>query len=222
MIGFIYIMSNPAHPDIQKIGQTNKDPNERRRELGTTGVLEDFVLEYRALTEDYVSLEREIHRSLSHLRHRKEREFFKISIPEAIEKIREIAGNRIESDKAYYVSPEELQSIKDEKQRKISEEAEAKAQTLKEEQKIKFLNFEKKAKELAEESDKRKEEEAREKELKSVKDIQIAENMARIKEHNKPHKKLIRKSIEESKDYFAILGIFTIGTIIVFILNFIF
>jgi len=222
MIGFIYIMSNPAHPDIQKIGQTNKDPNERRRELGTTGVLEDFVLEYRALTEDYVSLEREIHRSLSHLRHRKEREFFKISIPEAIEKIREVAGNRIESDKAYYVSPEELQSIKDEKQRKISEEAEAKAQTLKEEQKIKFLNFEKKAKELAEESDKRKEEEAREKELKSVKDIQIAENMARIKEHNKPHKKLIRKSIEESKDYFAILGIFTIGTIIVFILNFIF
>ena len=222
MIGFIYIMSNPAHPDIQKIGQTNKDPNERRRELGTTGVLEDFVLEYRALTEDYVSLEREIHRSLSHLRHRKEREFFKISIPEAIEKIREVAGNRIESDKAYYVSPEELQSIKDEKQRKISEEAEAKAQALKEEQKIKFLNFEKKAKELAEESDKRKEEEAREKELKSVKDIQIAENMARIKEHNKPHKKLIRKSIEESKDYFAILGIFTIGTIIVVILNFIF
>jgi hypothetical protein len=226
MIGFIYIMSNPAHPDIQKIGQTNKDPNERRRELGTTGVLEDFVLEYRALTEDYVSLEREIHRSLSHLRHRKEREFFKISVPEAIEKIREVAGNRIESDKAYYISPEELQRIKDEKQRKIQEDSDARLIKHKEEQRIEelekeqranVLKFENKAKELAEKSIKRKNEE-----LKVAKDIRVAENMARIKEHNKPHKKFIRNSIEESKDYFAILGLFTVGTIIVVILNIIF
>ena len=79
MIGFIYIMSNPLHPDVVKIGQSSKDPNERRKELGTTGVLEEFVLEYRALTENYVSLEKEIHRHLASVRARKDREFFKIS-----------------------------------------------------------------------------------------------------------------------------------------------
>ena len=215
-------MSNPLHPDVVKIGQSSKDPNERRKELGTTGVLEEFVLEYRALTEDYASLEREIHRHLDSVRVRADREFFKISVPEAIEKIREVAGNRIESDKAYYISPEELQTIIDEKQRKTQEEADAQAQKLKEEQRIKFLNFEKRAKELAEESTKRKEEEETEKELKIAKDIRVAENMARIKEHNKPLNKFIRNSIEESKDYFAILGFFTVGTIIVVILSLIF
>ena len=72
MIGFIYIMSNPLHPDDVKIGQSSKDPNERRKELGTTGVLEEFVLEYRALTENYVSLEKEIHRRLASVRVRKD------------------------------------------------------------------------------------------------------------------------------------------------------
>ena len=117
MIGFIYIMSNPLHPDVVKIGQSSKDPNERRKELGTTGVLEEFKLEYRALTENYDSLEREIHIHLASVRVRADREFFKISVPDAIEKIREIAGNRIESDKIYFVSEEEIQRRKDEKQR---------------------------------------------------------------------------------------------------------
>jgi len=108
MIGFIYIMSNPAYPGSVKIGQTRKDPEERRKELGTTGVLQDFVLEYRALTEDYESLETEIHRSLAKYRVRDDREFFSISPPAAINLIREIAGDRIESDKAFYVSPEQL------------------------------------------------------------------------------------------------------------------
>jgi len=227
MIGFIYIMSNPLHPDVVKIGQSSKDPNERRKELGTTGVLEEFVLEYRALTEDYASLEREIHRHLDSVRVRADREFFKISVPEAIEKIREVAGNRIESDKAYYISPEELQTIIDEKQRKTQEEADAQAQKLKEEQKIKFLNFEKRAKELAEESTKRKEEEETEKELKIAKDIRVAENMARIKEHNKPLNKFKRNAVEgtinQTKSFIQILGIcaaiFIIGNIVIFIFS---
>ena len=127
MIGFIYIASNPLHPDTIKIGQTNKDPNERMKELGTTGVLEEYVLEYRALTEDYVSLEREIHKGLSKHRVRADREFFKIPVEEAIDKIREIAGSRIESDKSYYVSPEKLEEIakkKREKQEQLEKEAE--------------------------------------------------------------------------------------------------
>ena len=57
-------MSNPSYPGDLKIGQTGKDPENRRKELGSaTGVLGEFMLEYRALSEDYVSLEREIHLS---------------------------------------------------------------------------------------------------------------------------------------------------------------
>ena len=122
MIGFIYIMSNPAHPDIQKIGQTFKDPEERRKELSSTGVLEEFELEYRALSEDYESLEREIHKSLSLLRYRKEREFFTISIPEAINKVREIAGDRIEGDRVFYVSPEDLLRSEEERLKKAEKD----------------------------------------------------------------------------------------------------
>ena len=45
MIGFIYIMSNPLHPDVVKIGQSSKDPNERRKELGTTGAPNEAVFD---------------------------------------------------------------------------------------------------------------------------------------------------------------------------------
>ncbi len=118
MIGFIYIMSNPSHPGLLKIGQTSKDPEERRRELYTTGVPTDFVLEYWALSDDYVSLELEIHRSLDHLRYNQNKEFFNISVLEAINEIRERAGDRLESEKVFYVSPgwwEENQRKKEEK-----------------------------------------------------------------------------------------------------------
>ena len=39
MLGFIYIMSNPAHPGLLKIGQTSKDSLVRRKELSTIGIL---------------------------------------------------------------------------------------------------------------------------------------------------------------------------------------
>ena len=132
MIGFIYIMSNPAYPGDLKIGQTGKDPEERRKDLGSTGVLQDFVLEYRALSEEYESLEKEIHRSLAAQRVRSDREFFTISVPEAINKIREIAGDRIESDKVFYVSPEDLLKAEEEKQ-KILAKFEAKIEKRKKE-----------------------------------------------------------------------------------------
>ena len=112
MIGFIYVMSNPAHPGLVKIGRTSKDPEQRRRDLSTTGVLEDFFLEYRALTEDYDEIELEVHRQLVGSKYREDREFFKISPSEAISKIRKVAGERIESEKNYskFVSAAESQS----------------------------------------------------------------------------------------------------------------
>ena len=175
MIGFIYIASNPLHPDIIKIGQTSKDPKERMKELGTTGVLEEHVLEYWVLTEDYASLEREIHKSLSKLRVRADREFFKITVPEAIDKIREIAGSRIESDKVYYVSPEKLEEIakkKREKQEQLEKE--------KEERRIKYeAERNERIKKIEEE--KRKEKEKKLKEEKRRKKLDINRDKQRLK-----------------------------------------
>ena len=175
-------MSNPLHPDAVKIGQSSKDPNQRRKELGTTGVLEEFVLEYRALSEDYVSLEREIHRHLASVRIRKDREFFKISVPAAIEKIREIAGSRIESDKVYFVSEEEIQRRKYEKQRKAQVEA-RRWQKIAEENKKKKETEEK-------EAEKRKEKERERKFAASKKWSE--EQQEKKRQNNRLHRRLLK------------------------------
>ena len=137
MIGFIYIMSNPIHEGLLKIGQTGQDPDIRRNDLNSTGVPEDFVLEYRVLSSDYLRLEKEIHRKLKDLRHRQDREFFKITVPEAINTIREIAGDRIENEKIFYTSPEDIKKLEKERKKERRQEEEEnrrkeKAQRLKE------------------------------------------------------------------------------------------
>ena len=120
MLGFIYIMSNPAHSGLLKIGQTSKDPLVRRKDLSSTGVPEEFVIEYQALSSDYEALEKKIHRKLSDVRLSKGKEFFKISVPEAINITREEAGNTIEYEKIFYTSPEELKKLKEEKRKQLA------------------------------------------------------------------------------------------------------
>lgn len=71
MLGFIYIMSNPSHSGLLKIGQMSKDPLVRRKELSTTGVPEEFVIEYQALVSDYRRQEKLIHQKLSKVRYSK-------------------------------------------------------------------------------------------------------------------------------------------------------
>jgi len=94
MLGFIYIMSNPAHPGLLKIGQTSKDPLVRRKELSTTGVPEEFVIEYQALVSDYRRQEKYIHQKLSKVRHSDKKEFFETarSFPLGINRL---TGDRI-------------------------------------------------------------------------------------------------------------------------------
>ena len=112
-------MSNPAHSGLLKIGQTSKDPLVRRKDLSSTGVPEEFVIEYQALSSDYEALEKKIHRKLSDVRLSKGKEFFKISVPEAINITREEAGNTIEYEKIFYTSPEELKKLKEERKKQL-------------------------------------------------------------------------------------------------------
>jgi len=108
MLGFIYIMSNPAHAGLLKIGQTSKDPSIRRKDLSSTGVPEEFVIEYQALTSDYQRQEKYIHQRLSKVRHSSKKEFFSVSVPEAINTIREQCGDKIKYEEVIYITPEEL------------------------------------------------------------------------------------------------------------------
>ena len=112
-------MSNPAHPGLLKIGQTGRDPEIRRKALSSTGVPQEFVIEYQALSSDYEELEKKIHRKLSDVRLSKGKEFFKISVPEAINITRDEAGNTIEYEKIFYTSPEELKKLKEERKKQL-------------------------------------------------------------------------------------------------------
>ena len=102
MKGFLYVMSNPMHPSLLKIGQTSKDPNIRRSDLNSSGVPEEFIIEYYAFVEDYVQLELEVHTELNEVRYKENREFFEISVQEAVNSIRSVAGDRIEFEKVFY------------------------------------------------------------------------------------------------------------------------
>ena len=108
MNGFIYIMSNPAFKDGRlKIGISKSDPSSQRQaELYSTGVPEPFKLEYFAFIENYENVERVVHSRLDDKRPRNDREFFKVSVPEAIIVIRQTA--KIKYQEIFYQSPEEI------------------------------------------------------------------------------------------------------------------
>ena len=117
-------MSNPAFPDLIKIGKSKKDPTtDRVNELNQTGVPEPFKVEYYAFVEDEDYLERAVHAKLHQYRPNKNREFFKIDCLVGIKTIQELSEYRgsIKFEEVFYVSPEELAKIRaeQEKQKEI-------------------------------------------------------------------------------------------------------
>ena len=110
MKGWIYIMSNASFSDGRiKIGMSSKDPVERKSELESSGVPEPFVIEYKAMVDDYQKVEQTIHRSLDNYRPNKKREFFTCTIPEAIITIR--SSSVIAFEENNYQAPEEIEEI---------------------------------------------------------------------------------------------------------------
>jgi hypothetical protein len=108
MPGYIYILSNPAFPNLIKIGKSERDPVAfRASELYTTGVPHEFVVEYCALMDDYHFVEQECHRLLIQFRPNKSREFFNYSVPEAISVIRR-TSRRIKSEMVFHRTAEEI------------------------------------------------------------------------------------------------------------------
>ena len=132
MAGFIYIMSNPAFPNLLKIGKSKKDPTtDRVNELNQTGVPEPFKVEYYAFVEDEDYLEGVVHKRFAVSRPNKSREFFNIDCVAAIEAIRELSVpySKIKYEEFFYVSPEEIARYRREREeardRRFKEEAAA-------------------------------------------------------------------------------------------------
>jgi hypothetical protein len=64
MRGHLYILSNPAIPNLLKIGYTKRTVVQRIEELMTTGVPGAFEIEFFAEVEHARQLERDIHRKV--------------------------------------------------------------------------------------------------------------------------------------------------------------
>lgn len=88
-LGFIYIFSSEAHPDLVKIGKTKRQPATRAEELSnSTSAPAPFDIEWSRFVEDDLNdLEKLIHDQLDEFRVNEKREFFKLPVPEAIEKV---------------------------------------------------------------------------------------------------------------------------------------
>lgn len=75
-------------PGLVKIGFSLKVPTERALELSTTGVPMPFDVEYYCLVEDPAALEIAAHQALSAQRQSADREFFRMSVRDAIAAIK--------------------------------------------------------------------------------------------------------------------------------------
>jgi len=92
MKGWVYIISNPAMPDLIKVGHSTKDPEFRARELNNTGTPHPYIVEYEMLIEEPFRVEQQAHRALNSVRENKE--WFRCSCEEAIAAIHRVAEGR--------------------------------------------------------------------------------------------------------------------------------
>ena len=72
-------------PDLLKIGHTTDTPENRIRQLNTTGIPSSFVLEACFLVSNPHGLEQSMHAALAVFRPAQNREFFKIPLAHALE-----------------------------------------------------------------------------------------------------------------------------------------
>ncbi|MEV4993318.1 GIY-YIG nuclease family protein [Streptomyces niveus] len=88
--GVIYILANSLMPGVLKIGRTGRESAERAREISrATGVPEEYEVIYDQVVSDASAAEKQIHSLLRSHRVNPKREFFRISIREAIRHVQE-------------------------------------------------------------------------------------------------------------------------------------
>jgi T5orf172 domain len=90
-VGFIYVMSNRAMPGLVKVGRSSRLPEDRAKDLHTTGVPYGFDVDRRAVTSRPVAVERRAQDLLAPFRAAPNREFFRTTPEVAIHAVRQAA-----------------------------------------------------------------------------------------------------------------------------------
>ena len=93
-VGYVYVLSNDAYPNIYKIGSTYGLPEERAEELTGTGHLTPFKVVGKIKIKSAEYYEKVIHKLLDEYRVKQGREFFKLDlgkIKECLEQVSEIS-----------------------------------------------------------------------------------------------------------------------------------
>lgn len=89
---YVYILTNPRMTGLIKIGKTTKSPQQRMKELHSTGVPEPFELECAFIVDNCAAREKNVHRILNKYR-LSGREFFEIGVESALLKILPVLGD---------------------------------------------------------------------------------------------------------------------------------
>ena len=87
-VGFVYVLTNESLPHLVKIGTTRNLPEDRSKQLQTTGVPTPFDIAFRAATSHPLAAEQKAHELLAAYRVNPKREFFKVSVERAVEAVR--------------------------------------------------------------------------------------------------------------------------------------
>lgn len=82
--GIIYVLTNPAMPDMVKIGKTGRDILVRLKDLYSTGVSLPFECAYAAKVDDVDKWEKAFHTAFGPYRVNPNREFFSIDPEQAV------------------------------------------------------------------------------------------------------------------------------------------
>lgn len=123
--GYVYVATNPAMPNMVKIGRTTQsDPQTRVSRLFTTSVPVPFELEYAAaVAGDPIEVERALHDAFAPDRVHPKREFFKIKVEQvtAILRILDVADitEKARSDAEAEISQEDRDALERVKRRPI-------------------------------------------------------------------------------------------------------
>ena len=92
----VYILSNPSFPGLLKIGYTRKEIGIRIKDLSrATGVPTAFKIEYIFKCYNGLQLEADIHKNLRDFRVNSQREFFDITLTQAIEAVKYLGQHYI-------------------------------------------------------------------------------------------------------------------------------
>lgn len=97
-IEYVYILINPGHPDLVKIGMTEKTIEGRVRGINITSTVTEWIAKFALPVSkgSALKIEQQMHKYFANDRvssdHGNEREFFKISPLKAFDKLREIGA----------------------------------------------------------------------------------------------------------------------------------